>query len=469
MAQARLKIVQRLGPFAQAMLPEQQQEQRLKRPRYDPFRVGDPLVLGPCAKRYEDRSSLLGYTESRIAAAKHFGHEFMMNMRSHDQFDTPLATRAAGLERLQAFLPKAGANYAHWRNHDFGPGRHDHVSGLSPYIRHRLITEEEVIRAVLTHHSAQAAEKFIQEVYWRTYWKGWLELRPAIWDDYLADLERLGPPYGDALDAMKGQTGIACFDHWAQELVTTGYLHNHARMWFASIWIFTLGLPWQQGADFFLQHLLDGDPASNTLSWRWVAGLQTPGKTYLATPENIAAFTGGRFTPKPLPHGPAPALEPIPAPRLLPPAFNAPEVPFLLLVTEEDLQTESLPLKPGHVAAIAGLAPRTANISPRVATFRSAALVDGMARAATHFGHVGTVMEANALVDQAKGLGLNHIVTAYAPIGPTATQLGTLAQACAAQGVELHLIRRAWDSAAWPLATKGFFPFRQHIPNLLPR
>jgi deoxyribodipyrimidine photo-lyase len=92
-----------------------------------------------------------------------------------------------------------------------------------------------------------------------------------------------------------------------------------------------------------------------------------------------------------------------------------------------------------------------------------------MARAAKHFGHVGAVIEANALVDQAKGLGLNHIVTAYAPIGPTAAQLGTLERACAAQGVELHLIRRAWDSAAWPLATKGFFPFRQHIPNLLPR
>jgi deoxyribodipyrimidine photo-lyase len=65
-----------------------------------------------------------------------------------------------------------------------------------------------------------------------------------------------------------------------QELVETGYLHNHARMWFASIWIFTLRLPWELGADFFLRHLLDGDAASNTLSWRWVAGLHTKGKHY---------------------------------------------------------------------------------------------------------------------------------------------------------------------------------------------
>ena len=95
-----------------------------------------------------------------------------------------------------------------------------------------------------------------------------------------------------------GATGIDCFDAWARELVATGYLHNHARMWFASIWIFTLRLPWELGADFFLRHLIDGDPASNTLSWRWVAGLQTAGKTYLATAENIARFTGGRFAPQ---------------------------------------------------------------------------------------------------------------------------------------------------------------------------
>ncbi len=79
---------------------------------------------------------------------------------------------------------------------------------------------------------------------------------------------------------------------------SAGYLHNHARMWFASIWIFTLRLPWVLGADFFMRHLCDGDPASNTLSWRWVAGLHTRGKTYLARASNIATYTGGRFTPQ---------------------------------------------------------------------------------------------------------------------------------------------------------------------------
>ena len=78
------------------------------------------------------------------------------------------------------------------------------------------------------------------------------------------------------------KTGIKCFEHWKEELLDTGYLHNHSRMWFASIWIFTLGYSWQSGANFFKNNLLDYCPASNTLGWRWVAGLQTIGKPYIA-------------------------------------------------------------------------------------------------------------------------------------------------------------------------------------------
>ncbi|WP_404818261.1 FAD-binding domain-containing protein, partial [Roseobacter sinensis] len=211
-------------------------------------------------------------------------------------------TRTAALERLSAFLPRAGRHYAARRNYDLGPGRHHGVSGLSPYLRCRLITEEEVLQAVLARHAPQAAEKFIQEVFWRTYWKGWLELRPGVWDEYRRDLRRQWDDVQTQAGlrdrweaACTGDTGIACFDGWADELVNTGYLHNHARMWFASIWIFTLELPWELGADFFLRHLLDGDPASNTLGWRWVAGIQTVGKTYLARPDNIAKYTEGRF------------------------------------------------------------------------------------------------------------------------------------------------------------------------------
>ena len=79
------------------------------------------------------------------------------------------------------------------------------------------------------------------------------------------------------------------------KLKKNNYLHNHTRMWFASIWIFTLKLPWQLGAEFFLKNLYDGDSASNTLGWRWVGGLQTAGKHYLAREDNIRKYTNNRY------------------------------------------------------------------------------------------------------------------------------------------------------------------------------
>jgi hypothetical protein len=90
--------------------------------------------------------------------------------------------------------------------------------------------------------------------------------------------------------AINGETHLTFFNDWIKKLKEDGYLHNHVRMWFASIWIFTLDLPWQLGANFFMEKLLDGDPASNTLSWRWVAGIQTKGKHYLARKNNIIKY-----------------------------------------------------------------------------------------------------------------------------------------------------------------------------------
>ena len=133
---------------------------------------------------------------------------------------------------------------------------------------------------------------------WRVYWKGWLELRPNVWTDFLEELRNIKENFKDNkdyLDAIEGKTSIECFNEWVNELKKFNYLHNHTRMWFASIWIFTLNLPWQLGAEFFMKHLFDGDAASNTLGWRWVAGIQTQGKNYLATEWNIKKFTNNRF------------------------------------------------------------------------------------------------------------------------------------------------------------------------------
>ena len=379
-------------------------------------------------------------------------------------------TRAAALERLAEFLPHAGADYARLRNIDRGPDDRSNVSALSPWIRRRILTEEEVIAAVLRRHGFARAEKFIQEVCWRTYWKGWLELRPGVLADYHAAAARLSAEWADsaALAAARaGQTGIACFDAWAAELVRTGWLHNHARMWFASIWIFTLRLPWELGAAFMAQHLLDADPASNTLSWRWVAGLQTPGKHYLARAENIRLNTLGRFDPA----GqldeqalPVPMVAPNPPPGAIPPAQVPATDRVALLLTEEDLSPETLPVG-ATVVALAALTTPSAD-SP-AGRFAAGAVADGLDRAGAQFGLAGQLLAPEAVAAWALGAGVSEVVTACAPLGPSARALDEIERALALVSIRLVRVRRAWDTRCWPLATKGFFAFRQHIPKLV--
>ncbi len=386
--------------------------------------------------------------------------------------------RAAALERLAAFAPRAGRDYAAGRNHDL-PGHAD-VSRLSPWLRHRLITEEEVLVEVLRHHGPQAADKFISEVFWRTYWKGWLELRPAVWGQYRAGLSAAlnrvqteGGLRRDWAAACEGRTGIDCFDHWARELVETGYLHNHARMWFASIWIFTLRLPWELGADYFLRHLLDGDPASNTLSWRWVGGIQTPGKTYLARPDNIERYTGGRFRPTGLAtEAPPLRADPVPKPRPLPPA--APVLPApgqVLLLTEEDLCPDWLldaGLRPRATATLLATAARSPlEVAPAVHAFAAGAMADVTARLAAHLGPVQEVQGPEEIAAWAAEQGAAQVVTAHVPTGPAADHLRGLGEALRARGIELVTVMRPLDAAAWPQATHGFFRFREAIPELL--
>ncbi len=203
-------------------------------------------------------------------------------------------TRHGALSKLNHFIENEIANYNFKRNFDFGPKKRENVSCLSPYITHRLIDEYETVKIVLKKYPYQKVEKYIQEVFWRVYWKGWLELRPKVWIDFVEDLKIIEDD--EKLDQAKnGETEIDCFNDWVKELKEFNYLHNHTRMWFASIWIFTLKLPWQKGAEFFLKHLYDGDAASNTLSWRWVAGIQTKGKNYVAQSWNIEKFTNNRY------------------------------------------------------------------------------------------------------------------------------------------------------------------------------
>ena len=385
------------------------------------------------------------------------------------------STRAGALDRLERFVPLAGPLYAAGRNADPGPDAAGAVSRLSACLRYRLVTEREVVAAVLERHGLRAAEKFVQEVLWRTYWKGWLEMRPWVWTRFLEERERQRQHFSHAralAAAEGGMTGIEGFDDWARELVDTGYLHNHARMWFASIWIFTLRLPWALGADFFLRHLTDADAASNTLSWRWVAGLQTVGKTYQATEDNIARYTGGRFAPKGLASEAVPLVEPPvgPAQALPELAALAAGEPTLLLLTPEDLHPESLCSADASIAAAVVASGDDLLWGDAARGFVASAARDTATRAAGHFGcpvDELASLDAPALLSAARAAGVRQIVTACAPVGLVADRLAALAPVLAGEGIALVQLRRRWDAQFWPHARKGYFAFKERIPELL--
>ena len=394
-----------------------------------------------------------------------------------------LGTRASALDRLNDFLPRAGRAYAAGRNHDFGPPNRSNISCLSPWIRHRAILESEVVQRTLELHSPTSAEKFIQEVFWRGYFKGWLEQRPSVWTHYRKDLTNLVNDLDRNINlrdryenAICGQTGIDCFDAWSKELLETGYLHNHARMWFASIWIFTLKLPWQLGADFFLRSLLDGDPASNTLSWRWVAGLHTKGKTYLARKSNIERFTNGRFSPSGLADHAEPLTESYEYPLQPLNKFSPLEAEeaFGLIITEEDCSPETLclPARPRAVCGLTATAARSPSpVAKPAVTFAAEAIGDALERAKTGFdcpvSFIETHTWSSTIITWAKTHDIKTVVTAYAPVGPVQEAFDRAKPELETAGIRLVFIRRAYDDICWRHATKGFFKLKAEIPSII--
>ena len=366
---------------------------------------------------------------------------------------------------LNWFLAQNLKQYSRLRNFDFGPDKRNNVSQLSKYISHRVIDEYDVVRATLGVSTYERAEKFIQEVFWRVYWKGWLEHRPTVWSDFVAfdQQDKLSSQKDNKnyLAAINGETGIECFDFWVQELRNTNYLHNHARMWFASIWIFTLGLPWQAGAQFFLKHLLDGDAASNTLGWRWVAGIQTMGKCYLARAENISKFTGERFDNARLNERALPlvdekvhVIQPIDYEVSMKQKFET------LLIMDSNLnmliRNETKNYKKIYVMSLTNDSRQIA-ISQSVVEFKQN-LIKSAAQKHPHC-EVLDAREATQVLSKMPGCDV-----CYPFIGEN---LDFLHRSNDVWNIDLNFLRHHEDLFCWQFATKGFFNFKKNIPAII--
>lgn len=367
------------------------------------------------------------------------------------------ASFSDALERLRNFAARAGKDYARLRNYDLGPGNHQAVSQLSPYLARRVILPEEVLQAVLAVNNQADSAKFCQEVYWQTYWRGWLAMRPQVWED----AQKFPQPTGaDYTQAIEGKTGIDAFDFWVHELKTLGYLHNHARMWFASIWIHTLKLPWKWGASFFYDYLCDADCATNTLGWRWVAGLQTPGKAYMARLDNIIKYTKGRFAPRALslkPTIPTDTVSTSMTKKLTQLSTACPSADGWIIFPDDFSVHRTIDLTRYPVLA---LAPKMAYPwrSETIHRFNEALLQD-LKKQIPNLTIVDTLGEVTVW---AKEKHVSRLGSIKSPIG-VYDKLQQRTKKVLPRHVALCIIWRAWDQEHLPKATKGFFNFKKAI------
>ena len=367
-------------------------------------------------------------------------------------------SREGALKQLDAFINSELANYSFKRNFDLGPKDKSNVSCLSPYISHRLITEYEVAKTVLAKFPYQKVEKYIQEIFWRVYWKGWLELRPQVWTDFIEDLKGLKED-DNYKKAINGETQIECFNDWVKELKENNYLHNHTRMWFASIWIFTLNLPWQKGAEFFMKHLFDGDAASNTLSWRWVAGLQTKGKHYVAQSWNISKFTNNKYKNVKLNENALPVIDKREY-KLNPLNFitedNSNEN---LLVFENELNLENKNLKKYKNIYLVLLSndARRIKLGQKVLDYKSEIINDQKKR----FEDLQIIDELKfqTLVDE-----INSFDVVHPCIGENFSFLNSIRKK---RNLKLNFILGEEDKFSRQFSNKGFFNFKNNIPKIL--
>ncbi len=384
-----------------------------------------------------------------------------MGNDNHEIYDEFPYSRDHVLKNFERYSSNELRFYSRKRNFELG-SPHKDVSKLSPYLRRRLLSENEVLKVALREHTPSSLEKFIQEIFWRTYWRGWLERRPNVYQDYINSKNEAD---------FAGKTGIKCFDHWTEELIETGYLHNHARMWYASIWIFTLRKSWFSGANFFKDHLLDWCPASNTLGWRWVAGLQTRGKIYSAKADNIKLFTNNRFFPKGELNE-----SPVFDDDIWKTYESASDISYenRTFPTYEDL---GLVINKNDLTLNHYLSEKQIKFEgcifhdPEYQHSKSASvrkfecgLIDQLCLELKNFHFC---QSKKALTDWAKSKKLKCLIFPFETVGNKYFMDNSFISELRSRDIEPIFYMRDWDRYAFPHASKGFFPFKKNISDLL--
>ena len=370
-----------------------------------------------------------------------------------------ITSRNEALDVMENYIENDISIYAVQRNFDLGPQNRKNISCLSPYITHRLISEYEVAKKVLSKYPYLKVEKFIQEIFWRVYWKGWLELRPKVWTDFVEDLKNIENS-NEYEKAINGETNIDCFNDWIKELRENNYLHNHTRMWFASIWIFTLKLPWQKGAEFFLRELYDGDAASNTLSWRWVAGIQTKGKNYIAQNWNINKFTNNKYKDLKLNENPQPIIDQREYKiSTISIGNNKTKSDMLVFFENElDLQNFNIDSYKKVYCILLSNVERQVKLGNKVLEYKKKIIINQIQNSGLKIEYI----EGNKFIEHT-GNEKNFDVI-YPSVGENMSFLKRIMKK---NNLTINYLIRDEDKYCWQFSNKGYFNFKSNIPKIL--
>lgn len=231
---------------------------------------------------FDDRDSLAAYLREQFPDAV-----------GVDGHVSPVRGGRTAADARLSKLP-LGRDYQASRDYLDGP-----VSKLGPYIRHAVLSLAEVREFSLNRERLpEDAEKFINQLGWRDYFQRlYAELGDAVWQDREPyKTGKIPEEYADKmpLDVLDAETGLDCIDALIRRLYETGYLHHHARLWLAAYVVHWRRVKWQVGARWFLSHLLDGDVASNTLSWQWVASTFSA-KPFVFNRETVEKYSEGEW------------------------------------------------------------------------------------------------------------------------------------------------------------------------------